>query len=147
MIPRENDHLAGRNIYPCCSLGQLILGCPCSFLEEYRQRWPVQLERTSVITPGFCFRGCRRPVSLKVGGRQTVADNGSSSSEFSTTADAFLTTSRSGISFSSDYAIDLEIRRGPTRSRTSFGPDSWAAFSSASLVSLKNLFSLSGMCD
>lgn len=146
-MPLENDYLAGRNIYPCCFLGQLILGCSCGFLEEYRQRRSVRLKRTSIITPGFCFRGCRRPVSLKVGGRQTVADNGSSSSELSTTAGAFPINSRSGISFSSDYTIGLAIRRGLTRSRTSFRPDSRAAFSSASRVSLKNTFSLSGMCD
>ena len=38
MVPRENGHLAGRDIRSCCSLSYLIRDDHCGFLEEHSQR-------------------------------------------------------------------------------------------------------------
>ena len=110
MVLPETITLLEETSAPVAFLASLFWAVPAVFWKNIVRGGRFGWNRLTMIAPGFCFRGCKRPVSLKVGGRRTVADSGSSSSELSTTTGPFPTNSRSGISFSSDYAINLAIR-------------------------------------
>ena len=55
VIPRENGHLAGRDIRPCCYLSYLFRDGPWGFLFECRQRCPRWLGRTYSNHARFVF--------------------------------------------------------------------------------------------
>lgn len=127
--------------------GVVLVAFCAGSVRDARGGW----DELTVTASDLCSCGCRSPVSLKVVGRRKDTDNGSSSSELMASPARSSTSSRSGMSSSSDYVINSAIRSGPAVPHTSLGTASLAsslaasraALSSAFRVSLYNFFSFS----